>query len=236
MSWIPLYGKITESSLWDEEDWVIKVFFTMMAEKGPGDIYTGSAYALGHAARKTEGQILEAWKILSGPDRKRKEHQPHDGARILKVEGGWLIINAALYRKKMSEELKRYRNAKAQKVFRERQRQVMKPSNSPTMQERVAQRYARDGEPEMAERVAGMGVGRAVAGGQTGGQSSQNPGPPRSVDPGLAAAGLEPKPDVSGVSGTAVPGMQRQKPSSVHAGIPAVPPDSGNLPGPEFLK
>lgn len=121
MSWIPIYSGIVDSSLWDLSDEEIKIFLTMLAEKGPGDIYTGSAYALARSARKTEAQVLAAWEVLSGPDKLRKEKQAHDGARIQEVEGGWLLINAAFYRKKMSDELKRYRNAKAQKAWRERQ-------------------------------------------------------------------------------------------------------------------
>ena len=127
-NWIPITGEIINSSLWDEEDWVIKIFFTMMAAKGAGDVWRGTAYALARASRKTEEDVLKAWKILSGPDRKRKEAQPHDGARIKKVKDdlgeGWLIINAELYRKRMSEELKRYRNRKAQRAWRARKEAV----------------------------------------------------------------------------------------------------------------
>lgn len=124
MSWIPLTSGVIKSSLWAEEDWVIKIFLTMLADKGPGDIYTGTAFALAHDSRKTEEEVLSAWKILSGPDRLRQEDQADGGARIRRVEGGWLIINAAEYRKRMSEELKRYRNAKAQAAWRAKQAQL----------------------------------------------------------------------------------------------------------------
>ena len=124
MSWIPLTSGVIKSSLWAEEDWVIKIFLTMLADKGPGDIYTGTAFALAHDSRKTEEEVLSAWKILSGPDRLRQEEQADGGARIRRVEGGWLIINAAEYRKRMSEELKRYRNAKAQAAWRAKQAQI----------------------------------------------------------------------------------------------------------------
>ena len=121
MSWIPMYSGVVNSSLWDLDDGVIKVFLTILAEKGPRDIYTGTNYALARSARKTEEEVVAALKVLSGPDTLRKEEQSHGGARIARVEGGWHVINAAFYRKKMSEELKRYRNAKAQKVWREKQ-------------------------------------------------------------------------------------------------------------------
>jgi len=94
MSWVPISSNIIESSLWDEEDWVIKIFLTMLAGKGAGDIYSGSAYGLARASRKTEEEVLAAWKILSSPDSKRIERQAHGGARIQEVEGGWFIINA----------------------------------------------------------------------------------------------------------------------------------------------
>lgn len=161
MSWIPLSSGIIKSSLWSEEDWVIKIFLTMLADKGPGDIYAGTAFALAHDSRKTEAEVLEAWNILSGPDRRRVELQSDGGARIRKVEGGWLIINAAEYRKRMSEELKRYRNAKAQRAWRERQSAIKQddPKSWPMESERQFIKAEGNGDADAAANASGTRPG-----------------------------------------------------------------------------
>lgn len=119
-TWTPLWNGIIESSLWDETDLVVKVFLTMMARKDADHIYRGSAYALGQQSRKSEMEVLDALKILAAPDTKRIEPQPHEGRRIKAVEEGWLILNGQAYREKVSVEMKRARNRRAQAAHRER--------------------------------------------------------------------------------------------------------------------
>ena len=88
----PLFSKIVDSSLWEEEDYVVKVFLTMLALKDADHIVTQNAYALGRKCwprdNKAEAKVLDALKILSSPDKKRLEPQPNEGRRIKKVEGG----------------------------------------------------------------------------------------------------------------------------------------------------
>lgn len=79
---------IVYSSLWDEEDFVIKVFMTMLALKDSDHVYRGTAYQLGVQSRKSETEVLDALKVLSSPDTGRKEAQEHDGKRIRGVEDG----------------------------------------------------------------------------------------------------------------------------------------------------
>lgn len=119
-TWSPIWSSIVDSSLWDEPDYVCKVFLTMMALKDEDHVYRGSAYELGKRAKKTELEVLEALKILSAPDKRRLEKQEHEGRRIEAVRDGWLILNGEKYREMISREMKRARDRKAQRARRER--------------------------------------------------------------------------------------------------------------------
>jgi len=119
-TWAPLWSGIVDSSIWDEPDYVVKVFLTMMALKDSDHIYRGNAYRLAKRSRKTEAEVLDALKILSSPDKKRLEPQPYDGRRIKAVEDGWLILNGEKYRAAVALEMKRARNRRAQAALRAR--------------------------------------------------------------------------------------------------------------------
>lgn len=103
----PLFGKIVDSSVWDEPDYVRIIFVTMLAKKDKDHVVRATAYMIGKWARKDESEVLEALKILGSPDRRRKEPQPHEGRRIERVEDGWLILNAEKYDKLMRKENRR---------------------------------------------------------------------------------------------------------------------------------
>ena len=110
----PLWSGVVDSSLWDEPDPVVKVFVTMLAIKDPDFVVRKTAYQIGRCARKTEAEVLEALEVLSSPDTKRLEPQPHEGRRLERVSDGWLILNGKKYQEKMREEAERARWRKAQ--------------------------------------------------------------------------------------------------------------------------
>lgn len=99
--YVPLFSKIVDSSLWDEPDYVVKIFITILVKKDKDDIVRASAYNISRWARKTEAEVLEALKILSSPDSRRLEPQLFEGRRIERVEGGWKILNAEHYQREM---------------------------------------------------------------------------------------------------------------------------------------
>lgn len=122
----PLWSAIVESSIWAESDETRIVFITMLARKDSDHVYRGNAYRLGRLAfpnddgLKAEKKALEALKVLSSPDRGRSEPQPHEGRRIQKAEDGWLILNGEVYREKMREEMKKARNRRSQRNWRDK--------------------------------------------------------------------------------------------------------------------
>lgn len=154
-TWAPLWSGIVDSSIWDEPDYVVKVFLTMMAVKDADHIVRFSAYQLGRKARKTEAEVLDALKILSSPDTRRLAPQEHEGRRILAVEEGWLILNGSKYRELVSLEMKRARNRRAQAAWRERKKKTITP---PTGAERRYVKAFENGDEKAADAIAAEGL------------------------------------------------------------------------------
>lgn len=125
-TWTPLWSPIVDSSIWDEPDFVCKIWITMLALKDSDDVCRTNAYQLAKRSRKTEEEVLEALRILSSPDTRRIETQEFDGRRIKAVEDGWLILNAAKYRELVQKEMERARWRRAQALKRAREREKKK--------------------------------------------------------------------------------------------------------------
>lgn len=151
-TWAPLWSFCVESSLWDEPDYVVKVFLTMMAVKDADHIVRFTAYQLARKARKTEVEVLDALKILSSPDVRRKERQEFNGRRIKAVEDGWLILNGEKYREMVSIEMKKARDRKAAKAYRERQK-AMKNAGKPLPGEAAAVAAMESGDQSEVDRI-----------------------------------------------------------------------------------
>lgn len=151
-TWAPLWSGIVESSLWAESDAVRIVFVTMLALKDSDHIVRASAFSLARRANKTEKEVLAALKILSSPDKKRVEKQPHDGRRIEKVEDGWLVLNGELYRAKVQEEMKKARWRRAQEA--KRRRDGERGRSTPLPGEARAVEAMEAGNQDLADRIA----------------------------------------------------------------------------------
>jgi hypothetical protein len=121
-TYTPIFGKIVDSSLWRESDLVVKVYLTMLAKKDMDHVVRANAYMIGEWAKKTEKEALEAIKVLSSPDRKRIEPQPHEGRRIKKVEDGWLILNGQYYEDMARDVARKFRKAKWEREKRAKEK------------------------------------------------------------------------------------------------------------------
>lgn len=121
-TWSPIFARIVDSSLWEEEDTVVKVFITMLAKKDADHVVRGSAYNIAQWAKKGEADVLRALEVLSKPDTRRIEAQPYEGRRIERVGDGWLILNGQHYedlmRKANRREYKRQWQAEARAKVR----------------------------------------------------------------------------------------------------------------------
>jgi hypothetical protein len=156
----PLFSKIVDSSLWDEPDHVVKVFLTMLALKDADHVVRKNAYELGRKCwpkdNNAEAKVLEALKVLSKPDKRRLEPQPHEGRRIQKVEDGWLVLNGAHYRKMAQEVADRFRKARWARENRTKVPVENKPDLVRTLEANAntSLRHARDLRNEIADEAA----------------------------------------------------------------------------------
>ena len=115
--WAPLSDGIVDSSIWEEEDHVFRVFIGMLSLKGPDHVVRMDSYKLHRRLHMDLEKVLDALKVLSSPDAKRVG-QPHEGRRLAAVEGGWLFLNGEQYREEVKLIMKRARDARAQANYR----------------------------------------------------------------------------------------------------------------------
>ena len=158
-TWAPLWSGIVDSSIWDEPDYVVKVFLTMLALKDPDFVYRGDAYKLSKRSRKTEVEVLDALKVLASADTRRVEPQQYDGRRIQAVDGGWLILNGLKYREMIEKEKLREKNRRSQEAFRQRRKQGGNGRMVLSAVERAAAALEAAGKPEEAARAVELEEG-----------------------------------------------------------------------------
>ena len=128
-TWCPIWSLIVDSSLWEEDGDVVKVFMTIIACKDSLHVCPMDAYRIANRCnfRLADGSVDEEkavsiLDILSSPDKRRKRDQEDEGRRIRAVEGGWFVINGEKYRRWVSSEMKKANNRKSQQAHRDRQK------------------------------------------------------------------------------------------------------------------
>lgn len=93
-----IFTKILDSSIWLEPTstrivWV--VFLAAMDEDGFAQF--ASIPNLAHRARLSVEETEEALRILESPDTNSSDPE-HEGRRVERVPGGWMVLNAQKYR------------------------------------------------------------------------------------------------------------------------------------------
>ena len=106
MGYAKLFSSITESSLWSEPKETRILFVSMLARADAVGFVEASVPGLSRLANISEEETIASLASLEGPDRNSK-NQDNDGRRILKVDGGWMIINYEHYRNRRSDEERR---------------------------------------------------------------------------------------------------------------------------------
>src|SRR6266568_4527809 len=104
-----LFNSILASTIWDEDKDTKILWITMLAMSDMQGKIEASIPGLAHLARigvpETEAGLKKL--LASDPYSRTKEH---DGRRIAEIDGGWLILNRAKYREKMTaDERREYR-------------------------------------------------------------------------------------------------------------------------------
>lgn len=118
-----LFGSIIASTIWREKTETKVVWITMLAMANKHGIVEASVPGLADMARVTVTEAQTALEIFSAPDTFSRT-KDFEGRRIEAVDGGWVILNHAKYRSKMSLDERREYNRLKQQEFRERQKRA----------------------------------------------------------------------------------------------------------------
>ena len=133
-TWAPLWSPIVDSSLWEEDGDVVKVFVTLLATKDSDHVCRLDPYRMAKKCnfRMPDGsvdevKVLDILKLLASPDKRRRIKQEFDGRRIKAVEDGWLVLNGEKYREAIRKIKRKQQQADNQRAYRERQKLRGKP-------------------------------------------------------------------------------------------------------------
>ncbi len=117
-----LFATILDSSIWLEDSPTRVVWLTFLAAKD-GDGFARFA-AMENLARRAVVSLEEAQRavaILEAPD-KRSSNPDHDGRRIERVPGGWMVLNAKFYDELTRQEDQRRATRERVQQHRDRKR------------------------------------------------------------------------------------------------------------------
>lgn len=155
-----LFGSIVNSTIWREQKEVKIVWITMLALSDRDGYVESSLPGLADASRVTLVECVEALRVLASPDEYSRT-KAHEGRRIAAVDGGWMILNHAKYRAKMSAEDQKEKAKARQSRWRARkkasrtQRQVH--AQAQARERRAATEYD-NGNAEAGDRISAEGT------------------------------------------------------------------------------
>lgn len=93
---------IVDSSIWSEDDDVLRVWICLLAKSDSVGYARISKKALSQLCRIPVTRCDEIMTLLSSPDEDSRTPD-HEGRRVERVDGGWLILNYESYRKRHSK-------------------------------------------------------------------------------------------------------------------------------------
>lgn len=112
-----LFASILDSTIWRESDKTRILWITMLAMADRNGVVESSVPGLADRARLSRADTDAGLAALMAPDIDSRTKE-HEGRRIEQIDGGWLILNHAKYRAKLSREEKRDYQARWQRDYR----------------------------------------------------------------------------------------------------------------------
>lgn len=147
-----LFSSILASTIWREPNHVRLVWITMMAMADKDGVCEASIPGLADLARVPLADCEDALQRLSSPDAYSRTPD-HDGRRIEPVDGGWLLLNHAKYREKMSAEDRREYLRLKKAESRARQQSVNNGQQKSTLSTQAEAATEADPDPKAKERA-----------------------------------------------------------------------------------
>lgn len=117
-----LWSDIITSSVWNEDNKTRIVWITMLATANARGFVSGVPTSMAILARVEKEDFDKAIGILTSPDPESRTPD-HDGRRIEKVEGGWLILNYENHRNRISDDPAAISSRERQKKWREKHKE-----------------------------------------------------------------------------------------------------------------
>jgi hypothetical protein len=124
-----LFSSITESTVWSEPHYVVRVWIAMLARSDADGVVEGSVPGFAHLCHVTVEEMSDAIQRLSAPD-PHSRTKDHEGRRIESFDGGWQILNYAKYRSQAQAKegsrapyYRKYRKDQREKLFAGRERE-----------------------------------------------------------------------------------------------------------------
>lgn len=106
MAYAKLFSTITESSLWSASKDARLLFMSMLAKADSTGFVEAALPGLARLANLTLGETAAALAELMAPDPYSKSPDC-GGARVVKVERGWCLVNYEVYRDRKDDDAKR---------------------------------------------------------------------------------------------------------------------------------
>lgn len=118
-----LFSSLLTSSVWDTDIETRVVWITLLALKDQdGFARVATVDGLARLARVSVEGARKAVEILTSPDPESSDPE-HEGRRIERAPGGWVVLNAKKYDELGSEQHRREKNAEYVRKHRERKRE-----------------------------------------------------------------------------------------------------------------
>ena len=122
MSLTELFSDVVSSSVWRQDDSTRIVWITLLSLKNANHIVPASVADLAHVAGVSVEECRKAIENLSAPDHNART-EAHQGRRIEQIDGGFLILNGAVYRKKRDKDQERRYRAAYMRAYRRKQKE-----------------------------------------------------------------------------------------------------------------
>lgn len=157
-SYIKLFSRLLNSSIWDEDDGTRAIWITLLVMADADGMIVSTVSSVARNSRKTVPSTEAALEKFMAPDPATLTAE-FEGRRLEKVEGGWRLLNHGKYRQLLSLEERREFWRKRQSEYRLRRMKAAKTmAMRRVMNENLEAQQAAEQELGDADDAAGPPV------------------------------------------------------------------------------
>ncbi len=121
MAYVKLSTSILDSSVWEQDPAVRITWITLLAMADQDGMVRSTAGGIARNAIIDLDTVKRALATFESPDPDSRTPD-HDGRRLAKVPGGWLVLNYERYRDENNADERKERQRERQARYRQRQK------------------------------------------------------------------------------------------------------------------